>query len=108
MRMEIKDMEREEIESKIEEARSELLRLSPIYKEAVRNLNEVSKEVGYWSNVKYNLEKRLVKVQRIAAFQGPSKRKPKAKKEPTINELLADITSISSFDKKKLLDALTA
>jgi len=99
-------MNQEAIEERIEEARSELIRLSPLYKEAVKNLKEVSKEVGYWSNAKYEAERKLIKVQKIAAYKGSCKRVMKVKKDPSVAELLASITSISSFDKEKLLTAL--
>jgi len=100
-------MEREIVEKKILEAQRELMRLSPLYKEVEKSLREVSKEIDHWANIKYEAEKKLVKVQRLSSIECSVKRTIKPKKNPTVTELLTSLSNISLLDKEKLLAALT-
>lgn len=100
-------MERMALENKVEEARKELAKLSPICKEAEKELRKISKQIDYWANIKYETEKKLVKVQKIAATEQPAKRRMKVKKNPSFEELISNLGSITSFEKEKLIEALT-
>jgi len=100
-------VERETLEKKIVEARKELVRLSPLRKEAEEELHKVSKQIDYWVSMKYEAEKKLVKVQKIPAYTVPTKKTTKMKKNPTVVEILSSLGNISSFDKERLITALT-
>ena len=101
-------MEKERFEKNVEEATKELLRLSPLHKKAQAELLELDKEITYWAKMKYNAKARLVKVQKVpACLTGLQKKKVKVKKDPTVVELLTKLKNVSSFDKERLLDALS-
>ena len=99
-------MEREELEKRVEEAKKELIRLNPLCREATQKLKEVSDEITFWADTKYQAEMKLVKVEKVAPKEQVAKRSVKVKKEPTFAEILASFDSISSFDREKLAEAL--
>ena len=100
-------MERVELEKSIEEAKKELIRLSPIHKKVLAELSELDREITYWARKKYQTELKLVKVQKLPTYTTTfTKRKVKVKRDPTVADLLSQLKSISSFDKERLLDAL--
>ena len=97
-------MNREEFEREIEEARKELVRLSPIYKDAEKILLEISAEITKWSNRKHNAELKLVNIKKVPAYECPVKRS--MKKNTSFAQLMSAIANASSKDKEVILRKL--
>jgi len=98
-------MEGKSIKDQINEARVELTRLSPLYKEVNNELKKLDTQITYWANKKHQLERKEIEVKKCPPYMY-KKRVKKSKKEPTINELI-DAVTLSGVDRERLLAALT-
>jgi len=92
-------------EERIELCCKKLRYLHPIYLEASNRQNEISTEISYWSNLKYAEEYNLVKVTKLPAFNKPTT-KSKKDNEPSLAELIINLSKMSEVDKDKLREQL--
>ena len=99
-------MKRKELlESQIEEARDKLNELSPIYKVLDEERLEISRQITYWSNRKYDAQRKLIKVK-IIPTSPPRKSSTKGNKEPTVSQMIDSLAKISEFDRSRLLEVI--
>ena len=95
------DVENLTHEERIEVAKSKLITLHPLCKEAEDAVRKIGREITYWSNLKHRMEYELVTIEKLPSVR-KNEKKAKNDKKVSIKKLIGSLVGMSDMDKKRL------